>query len=58
MNLTIGNKSLKILKPLFWVCDAIISFFKPKYWIVKKCGFQYNEGYVTYNWKTHTVLDT
>lgn len=46
------------LKPLFWVCAVISRFFKPKYWIVKKCGFPHNEGYGTYNWKTHTVLDT
>lgn len=38
---------------------AVISrFLKPKYWVVKKCGFPYAEGYATYNWKKKMILDT
>jgi len=40
--------------PFTFIC----SLFNHKYWIVKKCGYPYDEGYATYNWKTHTVLDT
>ena len=40
------------------ILGIISRLFKTKYWIVKKCGYPYDEGYATYNWKTHTVLDT
>lgn len=36
----------------------IIYFFKPKYWVVRKCKYPYPEGYGTYNWAKKMILDT
>ena len=48
----------KPTKKAWSIADVISRFFKPKYWVVKKCGFPYAQGYATYNWKKKMILDT
>jgi hypothetical protein len=45
-------------KSKFAIFSVISRFFKPKNWVVKRCGFPYEDGYATWNKKTHTILDT
>lgn len=45
-------------KPQLNILDVISRFLKPKYWVVKKCGYPYSQGYGTYNWKKKMILDT
>jgi hypothetical protein len=48
----------KTQSPQLNILAVISRFFKPKYWVVKKCGFPYSQGYATYNWKKKMFLDT
>lgn len=51
-------KKVKLPKWLYTIFGVISRFFKPKYWVVKKCGFPHAQGYATYNWKKKMILDT